>query len=112
VATSGDFDVRTESTPTGGLVCRIAGDLDLATAPRLEEALASRAPGSQVVIDLTGCTFLDSSGVRVLAATARATTEEGGRLDLVVIDPGIARVLEITGIDTLIGVHPTLDAAL
>lgn len=112
MATSGDFDVRTELTAAGGLVAHVIGDLDLATAPRLEEALASSPAGAQIVIDLTACTFLDSSGVRVLAETARAATDSGGHLDLVVGDRGIARVLEITAIDTLIGVHPTLDAAL
>ncbi len=112
MVTPGDFDVRTESTPDGGVVVSVTGELDLATAPKLEEILAARPEGRQVVIDLGGCSFLDSSGVRVLATTANALAAEGGRLQLVVDDAGIARILEITGIDTLIDVHSTLDAAL
>ncbi len=112
MATPGEFDVRTEPTRDGGVVVSVQGELDLATAPRLEEVLASRAPGSRVVIDLSGCTFLDSSGVRVLALTANEAAADGARLELVVVDAGIARVLEITGIDTLIDVHSSLEAAL
>jgi anti-sigma B factor antagonist len=94
------------------MVVSVHGELDLATAPRLEEELTTRTPGKHLVIDLTGCTFLDSSGVRVLALTASALSEEEGRLAVVASDAGIVRVLEITGIDTLIDVHSSLDTAL
>jgi anti-sigma B factor antagonist len=95
--------------PEGGVVLAVTGELDLATAPRLEEALLERTPGRRLVIDLSACTFLDSSGVRVIATTANGMASEGGRLELVVVDSGIARVLEITGIDTLIDVHSSLE---
>lgn len=112
VSTSGDFDVRAETTPAGVVVVRVSGDLDLATAPTLEKVFAGRPQGSRVVIDLAECTFLDSSGVRVLASAAGAVAQNGGRLDLVVADPGLVRVLAITSMDTLIDVHPSLEAAL
>lgn len=112
MVTPGDFDVRTDSTQDGGTVVSVHGELDLATAPQLEEALAARAPGTRLVIDLSGCTFLDSSGVRVLALTANTVAGEGGRLELVVVDSAIGRVLEITGIDGLMDVHPSLETAL
>ena len=112
MATPGDFDVRTGSTPDGGVIVSVHGELDLATAPQLDEALRARPPGTRLVIDLSGCTFLDSSGVRVLALQATEVANQGSRLELVVVDTGIARVLEITGIDTLIDVHPSLEAAL
>jgi len=62
-----------------------------------------------VAIDLSSCTFLDSSGVRILAKAARETTERGARLDLVASDPAIVRVLEITNVDTMAPVHASLD---
>jgi anti-anti-sigma factor len=112
VVTPGDFDVRTASTQDGGTVVSVHGELDLATAPRLEETLTARAPGTRLVIDLSGCTFLDSSGVRVLALAANTVAGEGGRLELVVVDSSIGRVLEITGVDGLMDVHPSLETAL
>lgn len=91
----------------------VTGDLDLATAPRVEEALSSATTGRRVVVDLETCTFLDSSGLRVLSSAARALEEAGGRLDLVVAaGSDITRALEITGMDTLARIHPSLDAAL
>jgi anti-anti-sigma factor len=110
VTTSGDIDVQLETLPAGTLV-RVAGELDLATAPRLDDAISSVPPSSHLVIDLLECTFLDSSGVRTLASAGRATTEDG-RVSLVAVDPGILRILEISGIDTMIEVHPSLEAAL
>ena len=95
------------------VVVHVVGELDLATVPRLEEALAAAPTDARIVIDLGPCTFLDSSGVRVLAAAAGLAEEAGGRLDLVVTeDSGIARVLEITGMSTLARVHTSLEAAL
>ena len=70
VGMSDDFDVQTEMVPGGAVVLRVSGELDLASAPRLEEALAT-VSADPTVIDLSACTFLDSSGVRVLASAGR-----------------------------------------
>ena len=111
MTTSGDFDVRVETTPAGAAVLRVSGELDLATASRFEEAVASAAPATHIVIDLSGCTFLDSAGMRSLVNASRDARPEG-RVDLVTTDPGILRVLEITGVDTVLAVHPSVEAAL
>jgi anti-sigma B factor antagonist len=111
VATAGDFDVRSETLPAGAHIVRVSGELDLATAPRLEEVLADVSSGETLVIDLSGCTFLDSAGIRTLVAAARERLGSG-KLRLVTADPGIVRLLEITGVHTLIHVHPSVDAAL
>jgi anti-anti-sigma factor len=111
VTTSRDFDVRSETTPAGAGVLHVSGELDLATAPVLDEAIAELGT-NPVVIDLSECTFLDSAGVRVLLAGARALTADNRSLRVVTDDPRTLRVLEITAVDTLIAVHPTVDAAL
>jgi anti-sigma B factor antagonist len=110
VTTSSDFDVRLETMPAGAAVLYVSGELDLASAPRLEEAIADAPPTAPVVIELSGCTFLDSAGIRTLVSAATARPE--GRVDVVTTDPGILRVLEITGVDTVLAVHPSVDAAL
>ena len=85
------------------LVVRPSGDLDLATAPELEELVMGRlADGALVVLDLRGLSFMDSSGVRVLvAAHARASDGNGGELTIVRPARGSAvdRILEVSGID-------------
>jgi anti-sigma B factor antagonist len=111
VSISGDFDVRLEKTPAGAAVLHVSGDLDLATAPRLEEAVADAGSAAPIVIDLSGCTFLDSAGMRSLVNTSRSIQPEG-RVHVVTTDPRILRVLEITGIDSVLAVHASVEDAL
>ena len=84
----------------------------MATAPTLEESIASIGSAPRLVIDLTRCTFLDSAAVRVLTTIARDASPSGSRIALVATDPGILRVLEITAVDSMLPVHSTLDDAL
>ena len=77
------------------------GELDLATASALEEAvLPPVREGRHAVVDLRGLEFMDSSGVRVIVAAHLAAGEHGGRLSLVRLEPGtpVHRVLEISGL--------------
>ena len=87
----------------------MTGELDLATATQLEDALSGTASPGALVVDLTSCTFLDSTAIRVLVATARS---KGDGMSLVACDPSILRVLEPAGVDTLVPFHSTLEAAL
>ena len=108
----GEFDVSRTDLPDGGTVLHVEGELDMATAPALEDALADAGFTARLVVDLTRCTFLDSSAVRVLVSSVRDSEAAGGSLALVVADPGILRVLEISGVDTMLPVHEALDGAL
>jgi len=108
---SDDFDVQTEMVPGGAVVLRVSGELDLASVPRLEDVLET-VSADPTVIDLSECTFLDSSGVRVLAAAGRKLSEAGRRFAIVTSNPGLLRVLEITGVDTMLAVHHSTESAL
>jgi len=112
VARAGDVEVALEPLPEGGVVVRVEGELDLATSRKLEEALETAGTDDRVIIDLTGCTFLDSSALRVLIASARARDNAEGSIELVTRDPGILRVLEIAALDTMLPVHESLESAL
>ena len=66
------FEIE-RTTVAGRPALSVRGELDIATAPQLAEAVEaqlSQAPRS-LVLDLTGTTFLDSSGARQLALVAR-----------------------------------------
>ena len=71
----------------------LGGQLDMATAKQLEEAVAEiMKPGRPVVIDMAQLNFIDSSGVRVLIRTYRQTGER-----VVICNPPfhVLRVLEV-----------------
>jgi anti-anti-sigma factor len=112
VARAGEAEVTVEALPNGGVVVQVEGDLDMATSSRLTEALERADAGDRIIVDLSECTFLDSSAVRVLVAGARTAQTAGGDMALVARDPGIRRVLEIAAIDELLPVHETREAAL
>jgi anti-sigma B factor antagonist len=112
VTRAGDLDITVEALAEGGSVVRVNGELDLATKQHLEEAFEDADRSGRVVVDLTACTFLDSSAMRVLISTARSAQAAGGTLSLVVSDPGLLRVLQIAAVETVLPVHATLDAAL
>jgi anti-anti-sigma factor len=78
------FDVD-RTTVLGRPALRVRGELDLATAPRLVEAVESQLSQQpqSLVVDLTDTTFLDSSGARELARIARRAAEGGVALEVV-----------------------------
>jgi len=85
------------------LALRLYGELDIAAIPRVEAAFQeaiARAP-AQVVIDLAGLTFMDSSGLRfLLRAQARCTTE--ARELRIRSGAGVERILAVTRLDEVL----------
>src|SRR4051794_29045621 len=61
-------------------VVRLCGDHDLSSAAMVREALREVAGHRLVVLDISGCTFVDSTVLGVLVAASRRTAEAGGRL--------------------------------
>jgi len=93
-----DFGVTIESAASGVIV-HIRGDLDMSNAAVLTEALTEAgAVGDSVVADLAAVTFIDSSALSALVASARALAEAGNRLTLGPRSEVVERVLEITGL--------------
>lgn len=92
----------------------IAGELDLATAPRVAMALArARARCSSVVLDLTGCEFLDSTGLALIVNSWREFHEAPGDIELLVAGATgqVARLLRISGVTAHIPVADSVEAA-
>jgi anti-anti-sigma factor len=73
------FHVTAETPDAGGRVRLVAvGELDIASAPLLEAALSEhRAAEASVVLDLSGITFMDSSGLKVLVRAANEARSNG-----------------------------------
>jgi len=81
------------------------GEIDLYTAPRLQSELAaviaSAAPASRVVVDMSGVEFCDSTGMNVLLSCLRQARERGGELELAAPRPAVRKILSVTGLDAV-----------
>lgn len=98
----------------GHTVVELRGELDLSNAQALRDRLleiAGREPVS-LILDLSGLTFMDSTGISVLVAAERRALELGGALSLAGPQKVVARVLRITSLDKHFPTFPTVDDAV
>jgi anti-sigma B factor antagonist len=84
----------------------VVGEIDLATAPRLEEALEwlRVTKSRRVVLDLSGVTFCDCAGLSVFIDADAAITAGGGHLAICGASPGLRRLLGLTHLDDALDV--------
>lgn len=99
---SGTDAVTITTDPEGVVV--VTGEIDMASGPLVESA-ATAGGGSPVVIDVSGVTFIDSSGLRSLLAISRSATAANTTVTLRGVGPEVARLLEITGTGSLFTVE-------
>ncbi|MGZ4766808.1 MAG: STAS domain-containing protein [Ilumatobacteraceae bacterium] len=74
----------------------VSGDVDSAGGPVLEAALLKHADDGEVIVDLGGVSFMDSSGLRNLLTASRRARERGAEVVLRNVGPAVWRLLEIT----------------
>ncbi|HEX4244506.1 MAG TPA: STAS domain-containing protein [Acidimicrobiales bacterium] len=104
----------TEQVRGGVPVVAVVGEIDVATAPTLAEHLAAHeeAGASLVVVDLLGVSFLDSTALGVLVGSFKRLGESGGTLRLVIAEPRILKVFEITDLVRVFPITSTVEEAL
>ena len=100
-----------------GRVHALQGELCLSTVDRLREPLFAAVDDSEgsLVVDLTECTFVDSSGLELLALASWRLAATDPRRELIVVSPrsAVRRILDLTGMDHIVNVRdtrPTEDA--
>jgi anti-anti-sigma factor len=62
-----------------------------------------QARGPVLALDLAGVRFIDCAGVGALVASCRAARQDGGRLPVVALSPCARRIIEITGLQEVLG---------
>jgi anti-sigma B factor antagonist len=92
----------------GREVVAVRGEIDVATSPALREELYQLIDGGarEVVVDLSGLGFIDSSGLGVLVAALKHMRERDGQLVLSGLVQPALRVFEITDLTTLFTLEP------
>lgn len=93
-----------------GVVLPVDGDVDVATAPLLRQRLDSLLDNgpSEVVVDLSAVGFLDSSGLGALVWGLKKAKARGGWVRLVVVEPRVRRMFELTGLDRSFQIFDTV----
>jgi anti-sigma B factor antagonist len=109
------MQLRTEVTELAGwTVVSVYGEIDVATSPDMRESLIELINGGhhQLVLDLEGVDFLDSTGLGTIIGALKRARTHGGDLRLVCTETRITRLFEITGLDKAVPLLPSLDAAV
>ncbi len=103
------------TTFNGASVIRTPAEIDITTAEQLRAALLEAAEGEQptVVVDMTRTVFCDSSGLHALLRARNRIASDGGDLRLIIPAGGVvARIITLTGLDTVLRCFPTLAEAV
>ena len=106
--------VTSRAVPAGPCLITASGELDYHTGPRLRTALEDvpLESGDVLLLDLSGITYCDSTGVSVLAQAYRRAEATGATLALAGAAPSVFRLLTFTGLDRLFRSYDSVQAAL
>jgi anti-sigma B factor antagonist len=90
----------------GRTVLVVDGEVDITTAGALANAISAAAAASSgdLIVDVAGVTFLDSTGIKILLQGSDALVERGRRLVLRKPQAPVHKTLEVVGVLTTLGV--------
>lgn len=109
------MNMRVNSSTPGDTTClmEIEGEVDVYTAPQLKQDIVDVAERGvkHLIINLSKVEYLDSTGLGVLIGGLKRLRE--GKGNLVLVGPGmrILRIFEITGLDKIFDIYPTVEEA-
>ena len=104
------IDVRTVDSHS---VVDVKGEIDVYTAPKLREKLIELVSDGtyEVVVNLEGVDFLDSTGLGVLVGALKRVKAHDGNLSLVCTQDKILKIFKITGLTKVFDIHDSVDEA-
>jgi anti-sigma B factor antagonist len=100
------MSVTAARTDAGGRVV-VTGEVDCSTAPRMTACIDSvlAAAPAEVVVDLTGVTFLDSAGLHALVSAHSRAADAGAGLRVLVATRAVLRPIQVTGLWDVLAVE-------
>jgi anti-sigma B factor antagonist len=106
-----DVNSRQEGTHT---IVAVSGEVDLYSSPTMREAvlgaLSKKSPN--VVVDLSGVSYMDSSGIATLVEGLQAARRIKGRLVLAGLTDRVREVFELARLQSVFELAPSVDAAI
>ena len=94
----------------GNCVITLVGEVDLYSSPQVRKVVIKAIPKTKdaVGVDLSGVTYMDSSGVAVLVEGLKAAQKKGKRFALLAPSQSVMKVLELTRLDTVFEIGDAL----
>lgn len=94
-------------------VVAFRGEVDLEHSPVAREVLLGAVEaGAPLVVDLSGVSYIDSSGIASLVEAFQEARKRGTGFSLAAVSTSALRVFELARLDQVFTIHPTLEAAL
>jgi anti-sigma B factor antagonist len=95
-----------QQTPEGPLI-KVSGEVDLYSSPELRKVILKAIPSAKgdLAVDLSGVTYIDSSGVATLVEGLRSAHDKGSGFVLVTPSPAVMQVLELARLDSVFEVR-------
>ena len=104
--------VAMQADQAGPCLITVSGELDYHTGSQLRAYLDAAPCKSGLVLDLSGITYCDSTGVSVLVHAYRRTETAGTMLALAGAAPEVFRLLSLTGLDRFFRSYDSVDTAI
>jgi anti-sigma B factor antagonist len=95
-------------------IVAISGSVDALTADEVTQYLTNgiSAGKEQIVLDLSQVDFMSSAGLRAILATLKESRKQGGNLHLANAQPGVEKILKMSGITSIVKTFSSIDAAV
>lgn len=108
-----NFSVTSDMPQGSTSIIAVRGQLVVTNRDAFKAAVqgALAAGATRVIVDCAAATFIDSSGLGALVSLSRAASEQGASLHLAALSPELLSLFELTRLDTLLSIHPSVDAA-
>lgn len=109
-----DLKIDVQRIDDSAALIAIEGEVDVYTAPQLKQQIISLIEDGtrNVIVSLEAVEYLDSTALGVLIGCLKRLRENDGSLDIICGKGRIRRIFEITGLDNILNISPSLDSLL
>lgn len=98
----------------GWTVVEVHGEVDASTVPRIRDYVSAciEAGRYQLIIDLVGVSFMDSTGLGLFVAIGKRIRTHAGDLRLVITHPGVLQIFHITNLHRSLQIYDSVETAM
>ena len=107
-----DLSLSTRDVDSATIVT-VAGEIDVYTAPRLRDQITDLVGDGvyDLIIDMEGVEFLDSTGLGVLVGGLKKVRAHNGSMQLICTQERLLKIFRITGLAKVFTIHASTEAA-